>query len=138
MKIICSGRLAGAEMARTETQKMGSIPLHTLDADVDYAVATSRTTYGTIGIKVWIYKGKYGEQIEPQHVRRRPQRRGGGPAGGGRGRGAGKGRARAKVQSETKLDDSAKPVSEEKPKAVSSGPAETSGDSGAAENKSDQ
>ena len=57
VKIICSGRLAGSEMARKETQKLGSIPLHTLDADVDYAVATSRTTYGAIGIKVWIYTG---------------------------------------------------------------------------------
>ncbi len=73
VKIMCSGRLAGSEMARTETQKLGSIPLHTLDADVDYALGTARTTYGAIGIKVWIYKGKFGEQIEP--VRRRPARR---------------------------------------------------------------
>ncbi len=73
VKIMCSGRLAGSEMARTETQKLGSIPLHTLDADVDYALGTARTTYGAIGIKVWIYKGKFGEQPEP--VRRRPARR---------------------------------------------------------------
>jgi small subunit ribosomal protein S3 len=70
VKIICSGRLAGSEMARRETQKLGSIPLHTLDADVDYAVATSRTTYGTIGVKVWIYKGKYDEEVE-SGIRRR-------------------------------------------------------------------
>jgi small subunit ribosomal protein S3 len=53
---------------------MGSIPLHTLDADVDYAVAEARTTYGMIGIKVWIYKGKFGEEAEPEPkapVRRR-------------------------------------------------------------------
>jgi len=77
VKIISSGRLAGAEMARKETQKLGSIPLHTLDANVDYAVATSRTTYGAIGIKVWIYKGKFGEENEPDYNRRRrrPQRR---------------------------------------------------------------
>jgi len=77
VKIICSGRLAGAEMARKETQKLGSIPLHTLDANVDYAVATSRTTYGTIGIKVWIYKGKFGEEIGQNRYRRRrrPPRR---------------------------------------------------------------
>jgi small subunit ribosomal protein S3 len=75
-KIICAGRLAGAEMARKETQKLGSIPLHTLDANVDYAVATSRTTYGTIGVKVWIYKGKFGEEIELRQTRRRrPPRR---------------------------------------------------------------
>lgn len=73
VKIMCSGRLAGSEMARRETQKLGSIPLHTLDADVDYALGTARTTYGAIGIKVWIYKGKFGEQIEP--IRRRPKRR---------------------------------------------------------------
>ena len=83
VKIICSGRLAGSEMARKETQKLGSIPLHTLDADVDYAVATSRTTYGTIGVKVWIYKGKFGEVLERVRPRRRrtPRPR---PAGGQR------------------------------------------------------
>ena len=77
VKIICAGRLAGSEMARKETQKLGSIPLHTLDANVDYAVATSRTTYGTIGVKVWIYKGKFGEEIEQGRPprRRRPPRR---------------------------------------------------------------
>jgi len=85
VKIICAGRLGGAEMARKETQKLGSIPLHTLDANVDYAVATSRTTYGAIGVKVWIYKGKFGEEIE-QTVRRRrlPRRIGPGARGGGR------------------------------------------------------
>jgi len=71
VKIICAGRLAGSEMARRETQKLGSIPLHTLDANVDYAVATAKTTYGTIGIKVWIYRGKFGEQVEQQGRRRR-------------------------------------------------------------------
>ena len=78
VKIICSGRLAGAEMARKETQKLGSIPLHTLDADVDYATATARTTYGTIGIKVWIYKGKFGEEVDARRIRRRPPARRGG------------------------------------------------------------
>ena len=76
VKIICSGRLGGAEMSRKETQKLGSIPLQTLDANVDYALATSRTTYGAIGVKVWIYKGKFGEEIEVKQVRprRRPKR----------------------------------------------------------------
>lgn len=64
VKIICSGRLGGAEMARKETQMIGSIPLHTIDADVDYAQVDALTTYGIIGIKVWIYKGKYGTQLE--------------------------------------------------------------------------
>ncbi|UCE98774.1 MAG: 30S ribosomal protein S3 [Planctomycetota bacterium] len=71
VKIICSGRLAGSEMARRETQKLGSIPLQTLNANVDYAVATSKTTYGTIGVKVWIYKGEFGEEVEVRHIRRR-------------------------------------------------------------------
>ena len=61
IKIICSGRLAGAEIARSEKLIFGSIPLHTLRADVDYGVATSATTYGAIGIKVWIYKGLFAE-----------------------------------------------------------------------------
>jgi small subunit ribosomal protein S3 len=82
VKIICGGRLAGAEMARKETQKLGSIPLHTLDANVDYATATARTTYGAIGIKVWIYKGKFGEETVPGPRRRaRPSRRTGAPGG---------------------------------------------------------
>jgi small subunit ribosomal protein S3 len=58
VKIVVSGRLGGAEIARTEKYMVGSLPLHTLDADVDYGFAEARTTYGIIGIKVWIYKGK--------------------------------------------------------------------------------
>ncbi|MHC4644614.1 MAG: 30S ribosomal protein S3 [Planctomycetota bacterium] len=71
VKIICSGRLAGSEMARKETQKLGSIPLQTLEANVDYAKATSRTAYGAIGIKVWIYKGRFGEETDTRQTRRR-------------------------------------------------------------------
>lgn len=62
VKVVCQGRLGGAEMARRETQIRGSIPLHTLQAHVDYGVATCRTTYGAIGIKVWLYRGRYGEE----------------------------------------------------------------------------
>lgn len=58
VKIICSGRLGGAEMSRTEWYKEGRIPLHTLRADIDYGVATAETTYGAIGIKVYIFKGE--------------------------------------------------------------------------------
>lgn len=58
VKISCSGRLGGAEMARTEGYKEGRIPLHTLRADIDYALATANTTYGIIGVKVWICKGE--------------------------------------------------------------------------------
>ena len=57
IRIMCSGRLAGAEMARKEQDRLGSIPLHTIRADIDYGFAESATTYGNIGIKVWIYKG---------------------------------------------------------------------------------
>ncbi len=57
IKIQVSGRLGGAEIARTERYKQGRTPLHTLRADIDYAVVTANTTYGVIGIKVWIYKG---------------------------------------------------------------------------------
>jgi len=57
IKITCAGRLAGAEMARSESYKDGRIPLHTLRADIDYATATANTTYGCIGVKVWIYHG---------------------------------------------------------------------------------
>lgn len=58
IKIICSGRLGGAEMARTEWYKEGRIPLHTLRADIDYGYAIARTTYGAIGVKVYIFKGE--------------------------------------------------------------------------------
>jgi small subunit ribosomal protein S3 len=56
-KVIVAGRLNGAEMARRETVSQGSIPLHTLRADIDFSHALARTTYGVIGVKVWIYKG---------------------------------------------------------------------------------
>lgn len=62
IKIMCKGRLGGAEMARQETQIRGSIPLHTLQAHIDYGFATCKTKYGTIGVKVWIHHGKYGEE----------------------------------------------------------------------------
>jgi small subunit ribosomal protein S3 len=58
VRILCSGRLGGAEMARREQYKEGRIPLHTLRADIDFARATAKTTYGTIGVKVWICKGE--------------------------------------------------------------------------------
>lgn len=57
VKVQVSGRLGGAEIARTERYKQGRTPLHTLRADIDYAIVEANTTYGVIGIKVWIYKG---------------------------------------------------------------------------------
>lgn len=63
IKIKVSGRLGGAEMARTEQYKEGRIPLHTLRADIDYAISEAQTVYGIIGIKVWIFKGEvYGKR----------------------------------------------------------------------------
>ena len=58
IKVCLSGRLAGNEIARTEWLREGSVPLHTFRADVDYAEAEALTTYGIIGVKVWIYKGE--------------------------------------------------------------------------------
>jgi small subunit ribosomal protein S3 len=58
VKIICAGRLGGAEMARTEWYREGRVPLHTLRADIDYGFAEAKTTYGIIGIKVFIFKGE--------------------------------------------------------------------------------
>ena len=58
IKVMVSGRLGGAEIARSESYREGSIPLHTLRADIDYGTAEAHTTYGRIGIKVWIYKGE--------------------------------------------------------------------------------
>jgi small subunit ribosomal protein S3 len=63
IRITCSGRLGGAEMARTEWYREGRVPLHTLRADIDYGAATSRTTYGAIGVKVWLFKGEIMPQL---------------------------------------------------------------------------
>ena len=58
IKVMCSGRLAGAEIARTEWYREGQVPLHTLRANIDYGFAEAKTTYGIIGVRVWIYKGE--------------------------------------------------------------------------------
>ena len=99
IKIKCSGRLGGAEMARTELYKEGRIPLHTLRADIDYAISEADTVYGKIGIKVWVFKGEvFGKRDLSPNIgggnqsergaggagnRRRPSgnNRGGAPAG---------------------------------------------------------
>ena len=69
IKVQVGGRLGGAEIARSESYREGSIPLHTLRADIDYGTAEAHTTYGRIGIKVWIYKGEVlpesKEQVKP-------------------------------------------------------------------------
>lgn len=58
VKIMCAGRLGGAEMSRTEVYREGRVPAHTLRADIDYGLAEAKTTYGIIGVKVWIFKGE--------------------------------------------------------------------------------
>lgn len=65
IKVACSGRLAGAEIARAEWYAEGKVPLHTLRADVDYGFAEAMTTYGKIGVKVWIYRGEILPQAKP-------------------------------------------------------------------------
>lgn len=64
IKISCSGRLGGAEMARREWYREGRVPLHTLRADIDYGFAEAKTTYGLIGVKVWIFKGEVLKESE--------------------------------------------------------------------------
>lgn len=66
VKIMCGGRLGGAEMSRSEFYREGRVPLHTIRADIDYGQAVARTTYGIIGVKVWIFKGEVlsGEEEE--------------------------------------------------------------------------
>ena len=77
IKIQVSGRLGGAEIARTEKSTTGSVPLTTLQADISYGYAIAYTTYGTIGIKTWIYRGMYGEEVLETDVRPGgPMRRG--------------------------------------------------------------
>jgi small subunit ribosomal protein S3 len=91
IKVKLSGRLAGADMARTEQYKEGRIPLHTLRADIDYAISEAQTVYGKIGIKVWIFKGEvYGKRdLSPNigMVSNTGDNKGGQPGGDRRGRG---------------------------------------------------
>jgi small subunit ribosomal protein S3 len=85
IRVQCSGRLGGAEMSRSEFYREGRVPLHTLRADIDYGFYEARTTFGRIGVKVWIYKGdivqsraerEAQEALTRQHRRERPARRG--------------------------------------------------------------
>jgi small subunit ribosomal protein S3 len=99
IKVQCGGRLGGAEMSRSEFYREGQVPLHTLRADIDYGFYEARTTFGRIGVKVWIYKGEAPTSRAEREAaaakeraagggggrRERPQRRGGGGGGGGRG-----------------------------------------------------
>ena len=79
IKVAVAGRLGGAEIARTEWYREGRVPLHTLRADIDYASVRAETTYGTIGVKVWIFKGEILEGMEqveePKSQRPNPKKR---------------------------------------------------------------
>jgi small subunit ribosomal protein S3 len=68
IKITCAGRLGGAEMARTEWYREGRVPLHTLRADIDYGFAEAKTTYGIIGVKVWVFHGETITRGKASHV----------------------------------------------------------------------
>jgi len=85
VKIMCSGRLGGAEMTRTEMYKEGRIPLQTLRADVDYALSEAQTIYGKIGVKAWVFKGEVLGKVDlsPEAMHSRNQRSGRGGGGGG-------------------------------------------------------
>jgi small subunit ribosomal protein S3 len=64
IKVQCGGRLGGAEIARSEWAREGRVPLHTLRADIDYGVALAKTTYGVIGVKVWVFKGEILSEVD--------------------------------------------------------------------------
>lgn len=82
IKIMSAGRLNGAEIARTEWYREGRVPLHTLRANIDYGFSEANTTYGVIGVKVWVYKGdNFGEEAQAQEKTEREDRRSRRPAG---------------------------------------------------------
>ncbi len=87
IKILISGRVGGAEIARSESYKEGRIPLHTLRADIDYSLVEAHTSYGRLGIKVWICKGEiYGKpELVPTSVNAPAKKQGGAPRPAGRG-----------------------------------------------------
>ena len=78
VRVMCGGRLGGAEIARTEQYHEGSVPLHTLRADVQYGTATAMTTYGTCGVKVWVYRGDIMEHDPMAQDRRIEEQQSGG------------------------------------------------------------
>lgn len=80
IKVMVAGRLNGAEIARSEWYREGRVPLHTLRADIDYGLAEARTTYGVIGVKVWIFKGEVQHQAAPAEAASPPPARSEAPA----------------------------------------------------------
>jgi small subunit ribosomal protein S3 len=80
IRINCGGRLGGAEIARMEWYREGRVPLHTLRADIDYGEATAKTTYGTCGVKVWVFKGEVMEHDPMAQDKRMAEQQPGGPS----------------------------------------------------------
>jgi small subunit ribosomal protein S3 len=133
IKIMSAGRLNGAEIARTEWYREGRVPLHTLRADIDYGTSEAKTTYGVIGIKVWVYKGEVlgrdeeatpsipaitppEEPPAPKKVRRAPGRAGEGRTDAAPGGGEGKPKSARRPPRKTAASgDAAKPAGEAKP-----------------------
>jgi small subunit ribosomal protein S3 len=129
IKIMSSGRLNGAEIARTEWYREGRVPLHTLRADIDYGTSEAKTTYGVIGIKVWVFKGEVMAKNEQQaaapdavaeETLRRPRK----PAGAPRDDGAGK-PSGARRPAGGGARKAAAPAAETKPEAPAADPAKT-------------
>jgi small subunit ribosomal protein S3 len=117
IKIMCSGRLGGAEMSRSEFYREGRVPLHTLRADIDYGFYEAKTTFGRIGVKVWIYKGDVtgtrAERTAQKAARQaatgrtRPTRRPGREGGSGRPERGGRRRAEDAVAAEAPATETA-------------------------------
>src|SRR5690348_2246841 len=130
IKIQCGGRLGGAEMSRSEFYREGRVPLHTLRANVDYGFFEARTTFGRIGVKVWIYKGDVKNIAEVRadnaaaRAGNRPSRGPGGPGGSDRPQRRGGergGRGRRPQQGETQAKADAPAAAEAAPAAESTG-----------------
>jgi small subunit ribosomal protein S3 len=135
VRVQCSGRLGGAEMSRTEWYREGQVPLHTLRANIDYGFDEARTTYGRIGVKVWIYRGEVlpdSDQRRSRAQQQRPKRSGRGEGerqrAGGRGS-AGRGSSRRSTPTAGMGDMAQERGTEEAPTAPQSGqPATVSAD----------
>jgi len=116
IRVQVSGRLGGAEMSRTEFYREGRVPLHTLRANIDYGFFEARTTFGRIGVKVWVYKGDVTERewAREQAAAPRPSRgpRGDRPERGGRGGGGGRGRGGAPATERETAPAAAAPAAE--------------------------
>lgn len=118
IRVQCSGRLGGAEMSRSEFYREGRVPLHTLRANIDYGFFEARTTFGRIGVKVWIYRGDVTDAEYYRSLTESPRGRGGRSDRRGRGRGRGAGRERG-----GRREEQAAPAKAPAPAAAESAPA---------------